>query len=140
MHSPDLEQAGLSELLFAAAGRLRRASMAALEPYDISPHHARALRVIAQEPLRPSDLAAQLRIAPRSVTDVVDVLVDKGLVTRSPSPTDRRAVELSVTDSGPALADEIHRTRAEAGDVLGESLSATDRKTLVELLRRALRD
>ncbi|GAB3588130.1 MarR family winged helix-turn-helix transcriptional regulator [Calidifontibacter terrae] len=141
-HSPvDLDEAGLSDLLFAAAGRLRRASFATLEPYGLSPHHARALRVIDREgTLRPSDLAAELRIAPRSATDVVDVLVDKGLVGRAPSATDRRAVELTTTDAGRSLAAEIRRTRAEAGDVLSASLSAADRRSLTELLRKALRE
>ena len=40
--------------------------------------------------IRSSELAALLHLAPRSATEVIDALESKGLVARSPDPTDRR--------------------------------------------------
>ena len=60
---------------------------------DLSPHDARALRVIGHHgPTRLGVVAEHLRIAPRSATDVVDRLESRGLVHRTPDPDDRRAM------------------------------------------------
>ncbi len=40
--------------------------------------------------MRMGDLATQLGVAPRTVTDLVDGLEKEGLLTRRPDPTDRR--------------------------------------------------
>ena len=66
----------LGEQLLRVARGLRRAWMVDLSEHDLSPHESRALRVAADrdESPRLRDLADALRIAPRSVTDVVDAL------------------------------------------------------------------
>jgi MarR family transcriptional regulator, 2-MHQ and catechol-resistance regulon repressor len=43
----------------------------------------------------------------------VDVLVKKGLLTRLPSSTDRRVIELALTDAGNALLDTVFRENRE---------------------------
>jgi DNA-binding MarR family transcriptional regulator len=51
-------------------------------------------------------LAAGLNVTPRNVTGLVDALVAGGYVERSPHPTDRRALLVSLTSDGAsALAD-----------------------------------
>ena len=76
-HEPAEEaEPTLAELVTALAGRLRSAWRDGLAPYGLSPHQGRALLVVALNPgLRPTDLATRLRIAPRSVTEVVDTVV-----------------------------------------------------------------
>src|SRR6478672_3884754 len=87
----------------AVAGRLRSAWRDGLAPWGLSPHQGRALLVVALTPgLRPTDLASRLRISPRSVTEVVDGLVEAGLLERTPDPRDRRAVSLDLTAEGQA--------------------------------------
>lgn len=135
----EIDHAGLADLVLAAASRLRASSFAALEPYDLSPHPARALLVIADnEGLRPSDLAEHLRIATRSATDVIDTLEDRGLVSRSPSPTDRRAVVLAPTPTGRELAESVRQARRDNADLLAATLAPWERDTLESLLRKAL--
>ena len=77
-----VEDASLRQLVLQIAGRTRRAWLADLEPYGISPHLSRALLVIARaEPgtLRLADLADALHITPRSATEVVDGLAERGI-------------------------------------------------------------
>ena len=77
----------LGEQLLRVARGLRRAWMVDLSEHDLSPHEARALRVAAERDPAPRlrELADSLRIAPRSVTDVVDpVAVAHRVLAASP--------------------------------------------------------
>lgn len=108
-----------------------------LKPWDLSPHQLRALRVIrAKEPLHLRELADQLRISPRSVTEVVDALTERELVERAPDPSDRRATTLWMTEAGHQLMADTERAgRADSADFFGR-LTASERRELAELLRK----
>ena len=134
---------GLPELLVGAARALRRGWAAAVEPWDLSPHHARALRAVGAAPaqgLRPSDLARRLRIAPRSATEVVDALVGRGLVERTPDPRDRRAQALHLTGAGTTTLRAVERAHAADVEAYLTRLDAAERATLATLLRRLVDD
>ncbi|NEK60053.1 MarR family transcriptional regulator [Geodermatophilus sabuli] len=114
----------------------RRRWRDALAPWDLSPHQARALRVVgAREGTRLSDLAEALHIAPRSATEVADALQARGLVERSADPTDRRAVVLTTTAAGRRVLQEAAAARSADSRDLFTRLDPTDRATLARLLR-----
>src|SRR3954469_6136165 len=99
----DADEPSLDDLLLGAARALRRRWATGLGP-DLSPHDARALRVIGHHgPTRLGVVADHLRIAPRSATDVVDRLESRGLVHRSPDPADRRAMTVALTAEGESV-------------------------------------
>jgi DNA-binding MarR family transcriptional regulator len=126
----------LGELVMGLARTQRRRWREVLSPWDLSPHQARALRVVcAREGTRPSDLAEALHIAPRSATEVADALEARGLVTRSPDPTDRRAVVLTPTDAGRRVQDEVAAARAADTRDLFARLDPADRAALSRILR-----
>lgn len=130
----------LSDALLRAARGLRRGWHEGLEPSGLSPHQARALHVLGRAPaeggLRISDLAAALRIAPRSATEVVDGLAEKGLAERGADPADRRAVVVRLTDAGTATLAHADRARAQAAAALFGRLDEAERADLTRLLRR----
>jgi DNA-binding MarR family transcriptional regulator len=139
-HSPGTgaeDDAGaLGELLMRVSRLQRRRWREALAPWDLAPSHARALRVVTdREQTRLSDLAAALGIAPRSATEVVDLLETRGLVARAPDPRDRRAVLLEATAEGRRVRAEIGAARAADSRALFERLPAGDRATLARILR-----
>lgn len=71
---------------------------------------AKALRRLAIEPLRMSDLAASMGTDKPYATLVVDDLEARGLVVRTVDPSDRRAKIVAVTEAGreaAATADAI---------------------------------
>lgn len=117
---------------------LRRGWAEAIAHTGLAPHQARALRTIAGEgPLRPGALAERLRVAPRSVTEVVDALVERELVDREPDPSDRRATILSLTDAGRDLVHEITALRrAHTTAVFDEVLTPQEQASLAYLLGR----
>lgn len=126
----------LGDLLMRVARTQRRRWRDALAPWDLSPHQARALRVVCQQDgVRLSDLAESLHIAPRSATEVADGLQERGLVERTPDPRDRRAVLLRPTDEGRRIRGEVGRARAADSAELFARLGPEDRATLARILR-----
>ncbi|TPG19468.1 MarR family winged helix-turn-helix transcriptional regulator [Pedococcus bigeumensis] len=130
-------QEPLSELLMRSARAMRRRWSDSLAPWDLSPHQARALRVVRRhESARMGTIAAHLRIAPRSVTEVLDGLEERGLVRRVPDPTDRRAVLVELTDAGLSLLAEVDAARDGESATYLSVLSVRDRAHLARLLRK----
>lgn len=130
----------LDELLLGAARALRRRMSAGLGEVgglDLSPHDARALRVIGHHgPTRLGVVAEHLRIAPRSATDVVDRLESRGLVSRTPDPGDRRALTVSLTDRGEDVLAQTDALRKDAAADFFGALTPAQRHTLSSLLSR----
>jgi DNA-binding MarR family transcriptional regulator len=128
--------AELSELMMRFARLQRRRWREVLAPWDLSPHQARALKVICErDRVRLSDLAETLHIAPRSATEVADGLQERGLVERAPDPGDRRAVLLRPTDEGRRIRAEVDDARsADSAELFGR-LSDAERRTLAGLVR-----
>jgi DNA-binding MarR family transcriptional regulator len=126
----------VAEQIQVVARRLRRATAEAVEPLGVTLGQLRVLRILASadEPLRHGSLAQRLGVVPRSVTSVVDALVEAGAVTRTPDPTDRRASLVAPTAAGRRLlASGGHARRRSAEKVLGQ---LSDREVVA--LRRIL--
>ena len=128
-------EADLGDLVLRVARGLRQRGAAVTAPWDLAPHHARALRVVARHvQVRPGRIAAHLRVAPRSVTDVLDALEERGLVERAPDPADRRATVVTLTASGRRLVDEIDEARRADAHAYFSQLSERDQATLRRIL------
>jgi DNA-binding MarR family transcriptional regulator len=61
--------------------------------------------------MTPGELADHEKVQPPSMTRVITVLEEHGLVTRTPHATDRRQVVLTVTDRGRQLVQQSRRLR-----------------------------
>ena len=86
---------------------------------------------------RAVDLCRQLQLSPGYVSKRVDKAVAAGLVARRADPGDRRSQVLSLTDEGRRVADEFRPLLEGVLErVIFETLTATERDTLVELLGR----
>lgn len=117
--------------------RLRRAMRRAARATDpanpLAVAQLELLSAVADEPgVRPGALARRLRLAPNSVTTLVNGLHARGLVTRSSGGPDARAVNLTLTDAGRAAVDGWKATNA--------AIIQTALATLPDPRRRALAD
>lgn len=133
---PHQHEEHTGDLVMALGRRVRRAYAEGLAEWHITPSQSRALRVLAsrEDGMRPSVLAEELRIAPRSATEVADALVERGWVRRAPDPTDRRATTLTLTPSGRDLLGRIEDVRRAASERVLGVLPAEQRRTLHEIL------
>lgn len=84
----------------------------------------------------PARLARALAVTAGNITMWIDRLVDKGLVRREASLTDRRAQHLFATPQGERLAREATGRLVQAEAMRLEALSTAERAMLVELLHK----
>ena len=153
MMNSSVDPTALGDLMHAAFRELRKRWMQQLAPYDLTPHQFRALSAVARaasgpggsqadgqsEPaggsgLRLKELAERLHIAPRSATEVIDQLADKGLVERRAHPTDRRAALLVLTGPGERLRQTVLADRKREADEFFAVLDPGDRAELARIL------
>jgi DNA-binding MarR family transcriptional regulator len=131
---PSLEE--LVGLLFRLTGDLRQRFTDRSAQFDLSFAQAMALREL-EEPVPMRELAQRLCCDASNVTGIVDRLEARGLVERRMAPDDRRVKRLVLTPAG-------HRLRDEPWDGLTvdlpllDQLSAGERRTLADLLRRSV--
>jgi DNA-binding MarR family transcriptional regulator len=106
-------------------------------PIKLTGARLRALHAVEQAGcLRMGDLAAELRVTPRTVTDLVAGLEQAGLLARRPDPADGRATLLEL---GPAACDrseQVRGLREEVAEEMLAPLSGEERRQLLDLLRR----
>jgi DNA-binding MarR family transcriptional regulator len=127
---------GLAEAFWSVARRLRHLTHETLEPIGITPGQSRAVAVLMRHGvMRLSELSDHLRIAPRSTTEVVDGLQERGLVERRPDPADRRATLVALTDAGQATAEAIRTARHAEAERFFANLDDADRETLARILK-----
>src|SRR5215213_11808255 len=92
--------------------------------------------------LTPRELADVERVQPPTMTKIVGKLEERGLVARTPHPTDRRQVILAPTESGRMVYAQFERARNEwLAEALVE-LGPDERDTLAraaEILQKVAR-
>ncbi|MFI0718416.1 MarR family winged helix-turn-helix transcriptional regulator [Streptomyces sp. NPDC021224] len=135
---PDIE--GAVTRVKVLADHLRRVRERSLADFDLHKHEFDTLHSLAGRGGHavPSQLAADLKMAPASITGRLDTLERRGYVRRTPSAEDRRRVDVELTEDGRAAW-------LGAMDVVGHEeyrllgvLTADERRTLADLLRRVL--
>src|ERR1700742_1154878 len=125
---------GLAQLSFLTQALLeRRAAEHALPIIQ-----TRLLGVLRDRTPTMNELARFLGLDKSSVTGLVDRAERRGLVARVPSPDDRRATLVELTDAARAMvADVVTGFDADIATVLGE-LSEDERATLSTLVSRVV--
>src|SRR4051794_1351808 len=82
--------------------------------------------------LTPRELADVERVQPPTMTKIVSKLEDRGLVVRSPHPTDGRQVILAATEQGRAVFAQFEKARNEWLAVQLSALTPAERETLAQ--------
>ena len=96
-----------------------------------------ALRYVSEaQTLTMKELADCLGVAPPSATAMVDHLVRLGLIKRHQSPSDRRGVNLKLTNKGRSTYKKAMAERCRWFTNLIKNLSAKERAELVEILKK----
>src|SRR5689334_12688343 len=82
--------------------------------------------------LTPRELADVERVQPPTMTKIVGKLEERGLVKRTPHPTDGRQVILSATEQGQAVHAEFEKARNEWLATQLAALAPEERQTLAQ--------
>jgi DNA-binding MarR family transcriptional regulator len=136
MQTQTRTDAGLATALRISVSRLARRLRAqrtasGLTEAVLSETQLAALAALeGHQAMTPGELAEHEKVQPPSMTRVIAVLEERSLVLRSPHPTDRRQVVLTVTEEGRALVQRVRRRKdAWLARRLAE-LTAGERATL----------
>jgi DNA-binding MarR family transcriptional regulator len=138
--TPEPPSTQVLDALRAVARELRVSGRAAEQRVGLHPAQLHALQQLAERPAHSlAELAERTHTDPSSVSVVVQRLVERGLVVRTPAADDRRRTELAATASGRALArrapESTTRRLERALSSMGDRDSATLARTLAALAR-----
>ena len=112
MSRTTLDTAALAHDLRLAVMRLSRRLRTQRVDTSVTLTHLAALSTLKRHgPMSPGELAAHERVQPPSMTRVVVALESRGLVTRTPHPTDGRQVIIDLTPAAEALLSDEARAR-----------------------------
>jgi len=104
---------------------------------DLAPAHLIVMQYPGPQGLRPSHLAAQLRMSKQALNYLLGELERLGYVERLPDPDDLRSRRISVTKRGDAIAavirEAVGEIEAEWTEQLGAGRFEELRSLLVEL-------
>ena len=123
---PEIDAARLRVAVLRLSRRLRKHDLAGLTPSQLS-----TLSCVGKTgPVRLGDLAAAERIAPSTLTRLVNVLEDRGYLLRQPAPGDARAFLVTLTEAGDKVLDRI---REEATSLLADMVRSLPADELAAL-------
>ena len=94
---------------------LADSQMRLLKPFGLTPQQYNVLRILRGQypnPVKVSDITERMLDKMSNASRLVDKLVAKNLVLRTECPSDRRAVDVVITDQGMALLKrlDIHQS------------------------------
>lgn len=111
----------------AGANRFLKSSTLSIEQFSI----LRILRAAHPEPIPLFAILKQMLDRNSNTSRLIDKLIAKGLVNRKVCPTDRRRIDITITEKGRELANEIEKVQYE---LIFTKMNEKDAKTLNKLL------
>jgi DNA-binding MarR family transcriptional regulator len=99
--------------------------------------HRRMLGTLAGQPgLSVRDLATSLKVTSSTVSQQIERLVRRGLVSRREDSADRRLLHHFLTEDGVQATEEVRRAAKERLRAVFSQLSADELDALIRTLRR----
>ncbi len=117
-------------------------SIGSVSPVDISvrQHQTMSLvcRLTEEKPngVTLKELAEAMKLAPATVSELVESLVKKDFLQRVQNPEDRRAVQITLTPHGQTLLDESIKHVEGLCEKLLNGLSAAERSAMLGALTK----
>lgn len=134
------EQLGL---LIGYCGRLGKQHLDnRLRQFDVTPVQAAAMRCLRMAPCEQEvtqrDLEHRLGLKASTINGVVDRMVEKNLITRTPRKSDARCRVLQLTDKGRTISEQIDEAVQQTEQVYRSLLSEKEYEEIREMLIRLI--
>jgi DNA-binding MarR family transcriptional regulator len=109
----------------------RRAVRTAAHADPLPPARSELLRLAVRRPgIGVAEAAAELHLAPNSVSTMVSKLAEDGLLNRGRGASDARSVRLTVTEAGAARVEQWRDIRADLAARALARLAPSDRQAI----------
>jgi DNA-binding MarR family transcriptional regulator len=124
------------DALLYAAHRVRNAADGRLRESGLSLQGYKLMRALENSDLSMREISEALHISPRTVTDMIDGLEARGLVTRRAHEADRRVTLVHLTESGRAQVATASAGAERNARAAVAGLTEAEQRTLHRLLDR----
>ena len=130
--------------LMAATGAVRRVATRAVRTSAVAdplpPARSELLRLVFRRPgIGVAEAAAELHLAPNSVSTMVSKLAEGGLINRGRVASDGRSVRLTVTEAGAARISQWRDIRTDLVGRALSRLSTADQQAIVAAIPALIR-
>ena len=120
-------------------GRLFDRMLAAADVDAFNGAQGRILYVLWQhDGLTISQISAQTSLANTTLTSMLDRMEQSGLIIRTPSPTDRRALLIRLTDRAWTLREDYHRISQQMNNLYYQGFTEAEVRQFEGYLQRVL--
>jgi DNA-binding MarR family transcriptional regulator len=126
----------LAQLSFLVQGTLSKQAAT----HDLSMIQTRLLGVLRDREPTMQELSRLLKLDKSSVTGLIDRAEKRGLVRRTPSIDDRRAIRVQMTLSGRRIVNDVVDAFQTDISSATECLSSVDKKRLSSLATKMVRE
>lgn len=108
---------------------------------DITPVQWGILTIVSERPgVGQIEISEELGLDRSNVANVVERLVNRGLLRQKLSPKDRRKKEITVTKAGEKIISQVEAGALRAQRKILSPLSEHEQKVFVDLLTRLVRE
>ena len=110
-----------------------------LKEFGITEPQYNVLRILKEakgKPVTVQEILENMVQRSSNVTRIVDKLLSKGYVERQECPTNRRKLDITLTESGKALLEELDRTVYAFHKPMMANLNAQELETLRFLIKK----
>lgn len=129
----------ITSYLFQLKQRLARAQRQTDQQFGLAPVHWHVLGLLHSGAIETmGDVAAKLCVSKGAATQILDVLVAKQLVQRTPDQHDRRVVRLQLTAQSQQITDHFQQYMAETVADLFAVLSDAEVAQLGQLIDKVV--
>lgn len=133
---PAGEDLGLVDALAQLSFLVQNALAEIAGQYDLSITQTRLLGILRDREPTMNQLGRRLGLDKSSITGLVDRAQRRGLVTRTASAVDRRSFQVSITEVGRQLVEQVAAQFAEQIERCAAPLPETDRQLLSRMATR----
>lgn len=125
----------VTNLVFTA-NWVQNAFIEGLKPFKVSPQQYNILRILrgVGDWVTMSEIKDGLMEKSPNATRLTDKLLNKQLIERKASETDRRVVYVKISKMGLALFDEINQEDSVVQQALNKNISAEDARYVSDIL------
>lgn len=123
--------------VYSTQRALYRSLEMGLAPFNLTPGQWNALNQLEEHgAMTQKQLAERLQKEPATIARSIERLVQRGLVKRAPSPSDRRANIVEVTPAASSLLSEIEPSVTRRHEQIAEGISESDLDTFFDVLEQ----
>jgi DNA-binding MarR family transcriptional regulator len=138
----DLSVEAAVDRIMGLSRRLKRMLEETLAERDLTWGEWKLLGVLLYrgKPYRasPGKLAEHLELSSGAMTNRIDRLEEAGLIRRLPDPSDRRGVQVELTEAGEKVYKQSTAAQARKEALIASALNERERDQLNALLRRVM--